>query len=179
VNDFFELINDDEYSDVVFVFESAVDGRGRGADDAATPKREKELAHRHKRDSRERPREIRAHRNILYARCEQLKEMIEGPTAADAAIRGKKTKKKKKGKRKVSTATKGREDEEEEEERERENRQRRLRRVKIRGIEYDVFYQLVVYLYTSELRLRDPPDEHVLVPHLALLTPLSHPHPPA
>ncbi len=73
VNDFFGLINDDEYSDVVFVFESDVDGRGRGVEG-------KEREHRpQKRDSRER-REIRAHRNILYARCEQLKEMIEGPT---------------------------------------------------------------------------------------------------
>jgi hypothetical protein len=40
---------------------------------------------------------------------------------------------------------------------------RKLFKVRVRGIDYDVFYQFIVYLYTSELRLRDPPDEHVLL----------------
>ncbi|ELR16677.1 BTB/POZ domain containing protein [Acanthamoeba castellanii str. Neff] len=166
VNDFFGLINDDEYSDVVFVFESDVDGRGRGAEG-------KEREHRLlKRDSRER-REIRAHRNILYARCEQLKEMIEGPTTTTTVTSARSDNEKKKTKTKTTKKNKkkGKKKAKEEEEEEVDDKgegeaaatKRRLRRVKIRGIEYEVFYQLVVYLYTSELRLRDPPDEHVLI----------------
>jgi hypothetical protein len=165
VNDFFGLINDDEYSDVVFVFESGVDGRGRGVEG-------KEREHRlQKRDSRER-REIRAHRNILYARCEQLKEMIEGPTTttmatsarSDNESESKKTKSKTMKKNKKKGKKKVKQEEEEVDDRDEGKAaaaKLRLRRVKIRGIEYEVFYQLVVYLYTSELRLRDPPDEHV------------------